>query len=263
MQTQVVLRKITSASAYLAELLDTSSADAHTGSDRGAIALGAHEFEKDAVKAVVIRVEKDRRRRSYVQHDDVDVSGIENVTEGSASPRFQGQTLQARLSRNFVKSSIPIIAVQQHRFAEARADFYVVYLRIYVAVGYKKVQPSVVIHVKKTRTPADVRIVWLPNSGSPAHIIESFGAQVAVQRIGLLFKVGNKKAQVPAMVVIAKIHSHIPQFHAFTAQRDPGQQAHVGERAVVIVVIKIVGHRIVGHEQVLPSVIVIIDPHHP
>src|SRR5438876_983422 len=72
----------------------------------------------------------------------------------------------------------------------------------------------------------------------------------------------DKKAQAPAVVVVAKIHSHVPKFQAFTAQRDTRHQADVGKGAVVIVVIEVVGNGIVGDQKIGPAIIVVIGPHH-
>lgn len=50
------------------------------------------------------------------------------------------------------------------------------------------------------------------------------------------------------MVVIAPIDAHVAEFHAFAAEGHAGEHAHVRERAVVIVVVEIVGDGIVGDE---------------
>jgi len=56
-----------------------------------------------------------------------------------------------------------------------------------------------VIHVKEGRTQPNIWITGLADSGSPTHVVESLFAHVAIQRIGLLFKVRDKKTQAPAV----------------------------------------------------------------
>src|SRR5882757_11331768 len=131
---------------------------------------------------------------------------------------MRGKSSETGFLGHFVKGAVPIVAMQEQRLTIPRTGFQGVDLGIYMAVGYKKVEPGVVLHIKKTRTPADIRIAGMAYAGSPADIIEPLCAHVSIQRIGLLFKVRNKKAQAPAVVVVSEIHSHVPKFHAFTAQ---------------------------------------------
>ncbi|HEX7424089.1 MAG TPA: hypothetical protein VF311_09440 [Terriglobales bacterium] len=58
----------------------------------------------------------------------------------------------------------------------------------------------------------------------------------------------DEKAEAAAVVVIAPIDAHVAEFHAFAAEGHAGEHAHVRERAVVIVVVEIVGDGIVGDE---------------
>src|SRR3979411_1417316 len=105
---------------------------------------------------------------------------------------------------DFFESPVTLIAMEEERLPIARTSFQRVDLRIHVAIGHKKVQPSVIVHVKESRTPANIGVAGLAHSGGPTDIIESFSSPIQIQRIGLLFKVGNKEAQAPAVVVIAK-----------------------------------------------------------
>ena len=152
--------------------------------------------------------------------------------------------------------------MEEERLTIARTGLQSVDLRIDVAVGYKKIQPGIVIHIKEGRTPANIRIAGPAHSRGPTYIVEPFCAQVAIEGIGLFFKMGHKKTQASAMVVVAEIHSHVSKFQALAAQRDPGQQAGLGEGAIVIVVIKIVGNGIVGDQKIGPAIVVVIGPNH-
>src|SRR5262249_27083786 len=149
---------------------------------------------------------------------------------------------QASLFGHFVKSAVTIIAMEEERLAISRTGFQRVNLRVHVAVSYKKVEPGIIVHIKESRTPANIRIAGLAYSRSPAHIIKSFGAKVPIQRVGLLFKMSHKKTQAAAVVIIAKIYTHISKFKPFTAERHTRKQANVSECAVVIIVVEIVRH---------------------
>src|SRR5438132_3573036 len=152
--------------------------------------------------------------------------------------------------------------MEEERLTIAGTGLQRIDLRIHVTVGDKKVQPGVVVHVKEGRTPAHVRIAGLADSGGPTHIVEYLGINIAIQRIRLLFKVSNKKAQATAVVVVTEIHSHVPKFQTFATQRNTGQQADVNEYAIMIVMIQIVGYRVVGDQEIGPAIVIVIGPHH-
>src|SRR5205814_5570312 len=108
------------------------------------------------------------------------ISGIEDVTKRSAAAGMEGQRSEARLLADFVKGTITIIAMEEERLAITGTGLQRVNLRIHMAVGYKNVQPGIVVHVKESRAPAHIRIAGMSHSGSPAHIIETLGAEVAI-----------------------------------------------------------------------------------
>src|SRR5882762_11253841 len=116
--------------------------------------------------------------------------------------------------------------MQQQRLAKARPRLQSVDLRIDVAIGDENVQPGVVVHVKESRAPSNVRIAGLADAGSPTHVVESLRAHVAIQRIGLLLKVRDEEAKTAAMVVIAPIDSHVAQLHAFAAEGYAAEHSH-------------------------------------
>src|SRR5262245_51620379 len=94
---------------------------------------------------------------------------------------------------DFVKGAITIIAMEEERLTIPRTGLQRIDLRIHVAVSNKKIQPGIVIHIKESRPPANIWIAGLSLSGGPTHIVEPLSALVQIQRVGLLFKVGNKK----------------------------------------------------------------------
>src|SRR2546427_1745750 len=152
--------------------------------------------------------------------------------------------------------------MQQQRLAKAGAGFQRVNLRIDVSVGNKQIEPRAIVHVEESRAPAYVWIAGLAHSGGPTDIIESLRAYVAIERIGLLFEVRDEKTEAAAVVVIAPVDPHIAELHAFPAERDTREQAHIGECPIVVVVVEVAGHRVVSNKEIGPPVIVIVDPHY-
>ncbi len=212
--------------------------------------------------AVGVHILKQRRSFANVQHHDVHIAGVEDVAESGAAPAFQRQASQASFLRDLVEGSIAIVAMEQKRFAVARAGLHAVHLGKDVAIGDEDIGPGVVVHVKKAGAPAHQAVVLLSHAGSPAHILEAFRAEIFVKTIGLFGKMGDEEAEPSAVVEIGEIHAHVAELHAFATEREAGEHAYVRKGAVVIVVVKVVGNGIIGDEQVRPAIIVVVRPHH-
>src|SRR5712664_301617 len=150
--------------------------------------------------------------------------------------------------------------MEQDRFAITRARLHRVHLRENVAVGDEKIEPGVVVHVKKARAPSDQTIILMAEAGSPARVLEAFRAHIAIQRIGLLSKMRDKEAKTTTVAEVAKVHTHVAELHAFTTQSQTREHAFIGKRAVMVVVIEVVWDRIVGNEEVRPTVVVVVGP---
>src|SRR5258706_1025896 len=193
MQAQVVLREITSAAMDFAELLNTCRADGHAGADRSAIAFCADQIKQGAMVAIGIHVLEQRASLTNVEDDDVDIAVIEDIAEGCAAAALHGQSGESRSLGDFVEGAISIVAMEQHRLPVACSGFDRVDLREDMAVGNKDVEPGIVVHVEEARTPANQAIILLPKAGSPAHILESLGAEILVEPVGLLGEMGDEE----------------------------------------------------------------------
>src|SRR6266481_3092382 len=153
---------------------------------------------------------------------------------------------------DLVEGTVTIVAMQQERLAKTGTAFQSVYLGINVAIGDEKIEPCVIVHVKKASAPADVWIAGLADAGSPTDVVETLRPPVAIERVRLLFEVRYEEAEAAGVVVVSPIDTHVAQFHALPAEGHSGEHANVCEGAVVIVVIEIIRDGIVGNEQVWP-----------
>jgi len=89
MDAEIVLGEIAPAAAHLADLADARGEDGYAGADGGAIAFCADYFEERAVIGGGVLVDQKGGRFTDVEEDDVDVAGVEDVTEGCAAAGFQ------------------------------------------------------------------------------------------------------------------------------------------------------------------------------
>src|SRR3989440_2356885 len=168
---------------------------------------------------------------------------------------------EAGLLGDFVESTVAIVTMQQQRFSKARTSLQGVDLWIDVAVSDENIEPGVIVHIKKAGAPAYKRVAGLSDAGSPAHVVESLLAHIAIERVGLLLKMRDEETEAAAVVVIAPVYSHVAELHSFAAESYAGNHPHVRKGAVVVVVVEIVGNGIVGDQEVRPAIVVVIDPH--
>src|SRR6202030_2001466 len=106
---------------YFVELLYAGGVNGDAGADGGAIAFCADKLEEHAVIWGAVRVEKDGRWFADVEHDDVDISSVEDVAESGAATRLERHGLQAGFFGDFVEGAIAIVAMQEHGFLVAGA----------------------------------------------------------------------------------------------------------------------------------------------
>src|SRR5207247_9682160 len=108
--------------------------------------------------------------------------------------------------------------MQQERLAIAGAGFQRIDLWIDVAVSDKKIEPGVMVHVEKSGAPAYKRVAGLSDAGSPAHVVESLLAHIAIERVGLLLKMRDEETEAAAVVVIATVYSHVGEITSFEVE---------------------------------------------
>src|SRR6266581_4930631 len=262
-QTQIVLREVACATADFAELFNTRGTNRYTGADCSAVALRADELEEDAMIAAGVFIFEKRRRLAHVQEKDVNVAGVEDVAESSAPAGMKRQSGKAGFLGDFVEGAVAIVAMKGERLTKAGAGFQSVDLRVNVAVGDENVEPGVIVHVEKSGAPADVGIAGLTYSRCPTDIVETLRTGVAIEGIGLLLEVRDEEAEAAAVVVITPIDAHVAELHAFAAESHAGEHAHVGEGAVVIVMVEIVGDGVVSDEEIGPAIVIVVHPHDP
>ena len=88
-------------------------------------------------------------------------------------------------------------------------------------------------------------------------------AQVAIEGVVVVGKVGDEDVQQPIVVVVGEIDAHAALGDAVVGISGSGKQADLGKGPVPLVLEHEVGHLIVGHVEVQVPVVVVVGPHHP
>src|SRR5271155_843527 len=133
MEPQIVLGEIAPAAADFADLPDAAGTDGDAGTNGGAIALCANEFEENAVIALIVLVEQQRGRFADVEQDYIDVAGVEDVAEGCAAARFERKVGEASFFGNFIERAVAVVALQKNGLAVMRTFCELINLRVDVA----------------------------------------------------------------------------------------------------------------------------------
>src|SRR5258705_11233122 len=81
-------------------------------------------------------------------------------------------------------------------------------LPISVPVGYKQIQPTVIVIVEKLCSPTDVRKTNLGDLRLEGDVSKRIVAVVVIENVVLVVEIGYEQIQPSVMVVIAKGHSH-------------------------------------------------------
>src|SRR5262249_47459679 len=83
-------------------------------------------------------------------------------------------------------------------------------------------------------------------------------ALVVIERKHLVGEITDDQALSSGAVVVGRVHAHARARNAIFTERHPGWNGFLAECAVAIVAIQFVGLRVVGDEDVGPSVAVVV-----
>ena len=130
-----------------------------------------------------------------------------------------------------------------------------------MAIGHVQVEVAIVVVVEEIRTKAQKAPTRPPQADGLCHIFEA-PALVAVERVGLVGKVGDKEIKVAVVVVVAKVHPHTGFVVAVGVKGRAHLQRDIGKGAVPLVAEEIVLHAVVGDKHVLVAIDVKVPSYH-
>src|SRR5216684_6642654 len=137
-------------------------------------------------------VEQQSRRLSDVENQNVHFPVIINVSERGPATGLWGQLVEPRQRGDVFKRTVAIVAVEHNRLLVSDTAFYVVHLRIDVAVDLKNIKPAFIREIDEPCAPSHQRRGGLGDAGLPSNIHESLLALVPVKRVGFVDKVGDE-----------------------------------------------------------------------
>ena len=131
-----------------------------------------------------------------------------------------------------------------------------------MAVGDHEVEATVQIGVEKAAAESQRAARRRADAGLDRHIFVQAAAGGPIQADHLVVEVRDRKARVAGIVEVAAIGPHAGAGLSFRAEREPGLDGDVLERAVSQIAIELVRLRVVGDEQIRPAVLIGVDHRH-
>ena len=182
-----------------------------------------------------------------------------NVGVGCAPRDFRAGKCRTHLLGYFLKPSATQIAEQVRRFRVGDALLHPLDFVFNVAVGHENIGPAVVVVIEEEATESQRDQGVAPNLRTRSLVHEEPVALVVVERDHLVREVGDHKAGPAGAVVIRGIHAHAGARHSIFAEGNPRRDRLLLEGPVLLVEVELVGLRVIGEQDVGPTVAVVVE----
>src|SRR6266567_2098065 len=239
--------------------------DAHVvvGNIAGAAAHFVNEsartrFHRNAgADAVAIGFDPKRRRSVHVADHCGHAAIIPQVADRQTARRTYGRDPGPRGRGNIREGSVGIVVIQNPGLLEIAAEMLAIHFRVDVAVDEEQIGPAVVVEIEKRDAPAEVLRVE-PESRGEGFVVERAVAIVAVERGGIVGEIGFEQVEFAVAVIVGNGRAHAGLLAPVVVESGAGDDGNVGERAVVIVVVKNAGGAVARDINVRPAIVVVI-----
>src|SRR5688572_21903148 len=129
-----------------------------------------------------------------------------------------------------------------------------------MTVGNEDIFEPVIIEIVKPRSPAQVAPGIRRDPASEGIVDEMPFARIAMQRVMVIRKVCDENIQPSVVIQILKFDTHSRLLPSVLTESYSGGDPEIGEGAVAVIPVEVIGCRIIGNEQVRITVVVIITP---
>src|SRR5579884_1035208 len=199
---------------------------------------------------------------SVIADENIQVSVVIAVPDGCAPADAGNGKVRAKLVAYVLENAITPIAEHQFRFSVA--DVLMIKLNVVenVAVHHDNVARAVVIIIHEACAEAAVMPGGITELGGESRVFKAAVAQIAIKPRLLKIEMRHHNIQPAVAGGICRVGSHARFRGAVGADSDPGEITDLLKRSVMLVMEKEVGHGVIGDEDVLPAVLVVIKRHH-
>src|SRR5216683_2966269 len=257
MDAHVVIGNVAGAAAHFVNKSARARFHGNASADAVAVGFDPNRPKGDPVVPVARVVDQKRRRSVHVADHRGHAAIIPQVADRQTARRTYGRDPGPRRRGNIREGSVAIVVIQNPGLLEIAAEMLAIHFRVDVAVGEEQIGPAVVVEIEKRDAPAEVLRVE-PESRGKGFVVEGAVAIVAVERGGIVGEIGFEQIEFAVAVVVGNGRAHAGLLAPVVVESGAGDDGNVGERAVVIVVVKNAGGAVAGDINVRPAVVVVI-----
>ena len=215
--------------------------------------------EPDAAVAGELIVAEERRGAVVRRHEQVDVAVAVEIAAREAASDLRLREIGARGGRDIAKRAVALVQEQVRRLRVADVAADVADGLVDVAVGDDEIEGAVQIDVGEGAAEAERVARGRPDAGARRDVFVHARPVARYRPIISLSKFVIARPGLPGAVEVAGVDAHAGARLAFGAERQPGFDGDVLERAVAQVAIELVRLRVVGDEQIGPAVLVVVE----
>src|SRR5437868_11058902 len=229
--------------------------------DAAPVRLGSDRPHFDPVVRKIGIAAQQLRVIIYRIHNDIDIAIVIEISESRAARGARVGDPRSRPEGNVCEMAIVQILVKQLPLRVSRFRLELLDLRIDMPVANQDVRPAIVIHVKKSATPAK-ELGVRSQTRSKGRVLEAGAALVTIERRRIAGEVCFHDVEVAVHIVISSRNPHPRLRLAVGAERATRFNRDILKFAVLLVLIKRARGRIICYVDIRPAVVVEIRGQH-
>src|SRR5260370_26452473 len=262
MDAHIVIGNVAGAAQHFVNESARTRFHRNAGADAVAVGFDPDCPKGDPVVRVARVVDKKRRRSVHVADDRGHAAIIPQVADRQTARRTYGRDRGPRGRGNIRERSVAIVVIQNPGLLEIAAEMLAIHFRVDVAVRQEQIGPAVVVEIEKRDAPAKVLRVE-PESRGKGFIVERAVAIVVVERGGIVGEISFEQIDFAVAGEVGRGRAHTRRLAQSVVESGAGDDGNVGERAVVIVVVKNAGGGVAVDIKVRASVLAPIKSRNP
>src|SRR5216683_1901545 len=127
-----------------------------------------------------------------------------------------------------------------------------------MSVHEQKIGPAIIIEIQEHRAPAKI-LSMEPQSGGEGYVIKRAIPVIAIESGSIVGEVRAKNVQLAIAIEVGNSATHSCLRAPVFVERRSGDHSHIGEGAVMIVVVQDAGSAVASDINVGPAVIVVVE----
>src|SRR5882672_4533437 len=152
------------------------------------VGLRSNRLDPNPMIPALHLIHQQTQRLIHIAHDRGHSPVVPQIAHRQPARRSRRRNPRPRTFGNVFKLSVPQIVIKQPRLFVLAPQMLLRHFRVHVPVHQQQIRPSIVVHVHKHRSPAEIFRVQ-PQPRRKRHIVKSSVAIVSIERRGIVRKI--------------------------------------------------------------------------